>query len=179
MPEISSDKLRKLTEQTKILLALIGMLDETPALQINKPFIDNFGISQEFGKNPALYKAYGFAGHFGIDFLTPWGTEILACDNGEVSRVGVSAGDGFFVELKHDWGFSYYCHFKQPAILVLGQKITSSQVVGYAGNTGRVFSDKPLTDKYRGTHLHFSIKINGTSNPSFKDWVDPLPFFKN
>lgn len=179
MANISSDKLQKLTEQIKAILTIVEGFKDEQSLKIIKPFKGPFGVSQKFGENPKLYEAYGFAGHFGIDFLTPWSTEILAVDDGEVSRAGVSEGDGFYIEIKHKWGYTYYCHFKQPVTFLPTMKVTKGQIIGYAGNTGRVFSDKPLTDKYRGTHLHFSMKINGVSNPNFKDWIDPAPFFEN
>jgi murein DD-endopeptidase MepM/ murein hydrolase activator NlpD len=146
--------------------------------KIRKPFDGNYGISQFFGENPNHYKPYGFAGHFGIDFLTPWGTPIVACDDGEVSRVGYTSGNGNYVELKHVWGYSLYLHFRTPSTVTLGEKIVRGEKIGEAGNTGAVWSDLPLSNKYRGTHLHFSIKIDGIKNPSYQDWVDPMPHFE-
>lgn len=178
MANFTSEQLEGMIKSLENILNILKTAITNEPLKIDYPFSGNFLISQKFGENPALYKAYGFAGHFGIDFLTPWGTPILACSDGEVSRVGLSTGDGFFIELKHSWGFSYYCHFKEASTRTISEKVFAGEPIGYAGNTGRVFSNKPLSDKLRGTHLHFSIKVNGIKNPDFKDWKDPQPYFK-
>lgn len=147
--------------------------------KISLPFLNNFGISQYFGENPEWYKPNGFAGHFGIDFLTPNGTPILACDNGKITQTAFSNGNGYYIEIKHDWGISLYCHLKEKSICAVGQIIKRKEQIGFSGNTGSV---RPLPTKENpmgGSHLHFSIKINGTLNPDFKNYIDPLPFFEN
>lgn len=147
-------------------------------ISISFPFKGNFGISQNFGENPALYKSSGYAGHFGTDFLTPYGTPILACDKGTISRSENNAGNGNFVEINHSWGQSLYCHFKELPCVKVGDKVERGQMIGLAGNTGAV---RPLPTKEKplaGSHLHFSIKISGISNPDFKNFIDPLPFFE-
>ena len=146
--------------------------------EINYPFKGNFKITQNFGENLELYKNNGFAGHFGIDYATPWGSEILACDKGKISRAEFSAGNGNFIEITHEWGKSLYCHLKDLPTQNVGQEIAELEVIGHAGNTGLVYSRLPKNTPHRGTHLHFSIKDNEIKNPEYKDWVDPTDYFK-
>lgn len=157
--------------------------DENPtgpashAFTIRKPFDDDFRLTQRFGENPQWYASLGYAGHFGLDWATPWGTAIKACDDGVVSRVGYTKGNGFFVELKHYWGYSLYLHFRSMPQILLGLMAKKGQTICYAGNTGDV-RPKPTPEKpHAGTHLHFSIKVNGISNPKYRGFVDPTPFF--
>lgn len=147
--------------------------------KISYPFEGKYNISQNFGDNPATYKPMGYAGHFGVDFLTPWGTPILACDDGEVAISDFSNGNGYFVELKHAWGSSLYLHFKEASTVKVGDVIKKGQIIGYAGNTGNVISSRPMSDQHRGTHLHFSIKINGKENQKYKNFIDPIPYLTN
>lgn len=152
---------------------------EKKEFSIIKPFEGNFLITQKFGENPDWYKANGYAGHFGLDFATPYGTRILACDDGEVTRAGYTEGNGNFCEIAHSWGSSLYLHFKSPACVQIGQKIGRGENIGFAGNTGSVIP-KPSAEKpLAGTHLHFSIKINGVLNTDYKNFIDPLPFLQN
>lgn len=148
-------------------------------ISIIKPFENNYKITQNFGENPDWYKANGYAGHFGLDFATPYGTRILACDDGEVIRAGFTAGNGNFCELQHSWGSSLYLHFKEPACVTVGQQVKKGENVGFAGNTGAVIPTPTKENPLAGTHLHFSIKINGVLNPDYKNFVDPLPFLQN
>lgn len=177
--EITNDEHEKIVAAIKIINEIINKNSQEQKLIIDYPFKGNYGISQYFGEHPELYAKYGFAGHFGIDFLTPWATEILAVDDGEISRVGYSEGNGYFVELKHTWGYSFYCHFKEASTRTINEKVKKGNLIGLAGNTGVVYSSQPAGTPYRGTHLHFSIKVTNIKNEAFKDWINPLPYFKN
>lgn len=147
------------------------------SFSIKKPFEGNFGITQKFGENPNWYTANGYAGHFGIDYATPNGTPILACDDGEVTRAEFSTGNGNFCEIKHSWGLSLYCHFKEKSCKKIGDKIKRGETIGQAGNTGAVKPLPTVSNPLAGTHLHFSIKVNGMTNLAYKDFIDPTPFF--
>lgn len=148
-------------------------------LSIRKPFDGTFPITQKFGDNPEWYKTSGYAGHFGLDFGTPFGTPILACDAGEIIRSAFTTGNGYFVEIKHSWGSTLYLHFKESAKKKVGDFVQAGELIGYSGNTGAVIpaptKEKPLA----GSHLHFSLKINGVLNPDYKNYLDPLPYLKN
>jgi len=162
----------------ELFVDFMGGLQKPPILSFDLPFKGGFGQSQGFGDNPKLYQTWGYAGHFGIDFITPWGTEILAVDDGKIIRAGYNIYNGNFVEIEHDWGKSLYLHFKNLPLVTLGDKVKKRQALGYAGNTGIVYP-KPTQKKPKsGTHLHFSIKINGVENAEYKDFIDPQPYLK-
>lgn len=147
-------------------------------IKICKPFLGNPRITQKFGVNPKLYKIYGYAGHFGIDWAINWGEPILACDSGVCCRVGCSIGNGNFIEINHGWGKSLYLHLKEQAIPKLGQMVKRGSIIGYCGNTGHVIPAPTPANKKAGTHLHFSLKINDIKNKPYKDFIDPLPFLE-
>lgn len=147
-------------------------------MTIKLPFDGDYRITQKFGENPAYYEKAGFAGHFGIDYATPFGTPIQACDNGEVNRSGSTTGNGNFCEISHSWGKSLYCHLKATPCVKIGDKIKRGQVIGFAGNTGAVIPQPTKENPLAGTHLHFSISITGVLNPDYKNYLDPTPFFE-
>lgn len=146
-------------------------------LKIIYPFNGHFGQSQKFGDNPQIYKRWGYAGHFGIDFLTPWGTPILAVDNGKVIRSDYNKYNGNFIEIQHEWGKSLYLHFQNRPIFKVNDEVKKGQIIGHAGNTGFVIPAPTRQNPKAGTHLHFSIKINGVKNPAYKDFIDPKNYF--
>jgi len=158
------------------ILEIIENNEEVKEINIRKPFDGDYKITQKFGENPAYYNQYGYKGHFGIDWATPWGTKILAIDDGIATREGFNTGNGNYIELTHSWGTSLYLHFKERSKIQIGQAVKKGEVIGYAGNTGAVMprptKDKPL----QGTHLHFSMKILGQENKDYKNFIDPLPY---
>ena len=99
--------------------------------------------------------------HSGIDWAAPTGTPVYATAAGEVSRAGVSASYGNIIYLKHAGGLeSRYAHLDGfAAELKKGDSVSSGQIIGYVGTTGRS----------TGPHLHFEMRSNGTP-------VDPLNF---
>lgn len=152
--------------------------EPTKEMSIRLPFEGKYKITQNFGENPSYYEKAGFAGHFGIDYATPYGTPIRACDDGEVNRAGSTTGNGNFCELSHSWGKSLYCHLKATPCVKIGEKVTRGQVIGYAGNTGAVLPAPTKENPLAGTHLHFSISVTGVLNPNYKNYLDPTPFFE-
>lgn len=116
-----------------------------------------------------VYSEYGYRWgklHAGIDISGNGvhGKDILAADGGTVTQVNASGwggGYGLYVIIDHGNGYtSVYAHCSE--ILVSeGQKVTQGQLIARVGNTGNSY----------GSHLHFEIRINGTS-------VDPVPYVK-
>jgi hypothetical protein len=126
---------------------------DVPELQM--PFHGKHAISQGFGASLTdplekdLYKQFGLAGHDGIDFDMPIGTQIYAVDAGKV----VLAGDGAYgktLVIQHTWGRSYYGHLSEITVKD-GDTVAMGDTVALSGNTG--ISTDP--------HLHFSLKLNG------------------
>lgn len=95
--------------------------------------------------------------HGGTDFLSPTGTPIKSPNSGRI----VCARDLYFtgntVIIDHGLGlFSMLAHLSRIDVKE-GDMVTTSQVVGLVGATGRV----------TGPHLHWALSVNGAR-------VDPL-----
>jgi len=178
MIEIAQNKLNDLRTFAQNILVILDGLVKKKDFKILYPFYGNYKITQRFGENADIYKPMGYAGHFGIDFATPFGTKIYACDSGEICRSGFTSGNGNFIEIKHEWGKSLYMHFKNKPIFKVGDKVDKISILGHAGNTGFVIPTPTKSKPYAGTHLHFSIKLLGVSNPNYKNFIDPHDYLK-
>jgi hypothetical protein len=137
------------------------------AIKLTLPVIGP--ITQLFGENPDLYKKWGFPGHNGIDYGIANGTPISAAAGGTIALVGFeNGGYGNYIKISHVDGsktfYTYYAHLASAAVSA-GQKVKTGTVIGYSNNTGAS----------TGPHLHFGLKIDG-ENPSYKGYVDPLPY---
>ncbi len=94
---------------------------------------------------------YG-AGHWGVDFGTPYGVPVWAADGGVVSHVEwLQTGYGYHVDIDHGNGWlTRYAHlaaiYVQPS-----QNVSQRQTLGIAGSTGNS----------SGPHLHFETYFNG------------------
>jgi len=95
--------------------------------------------------------------HNGADFAAPPGTPVLAVAPGRIVLADLLNIRGNTVLIDHGWGvYSLYAHL--TAINVgLGQTVTSGQVIGTSGSTGRV----------TGPHLHWELWVSGVP-------VDPM-----
>jgi len=142
-------------------------------MKIRYPFkgkSTTYKITQKFGENPHIYKRFGLRGHSGLDFSTPLGTPIVACDDGicRENRFDKN-GYGWYVKLIHSWGESLYAHFQEKSFLRVNSKVKKGEVIGYADSTG--FST--------GHHLHFAIRVNPYNrNDGWLGYTDPLPYLK-
>ena len=105
----------------------------------------------------------GTKNHWGLDLVALRGQSVKAVDQGTVSAVGTSATYGNYVELAHKdadgdiVSFSFYAHMDEASTLVKGEKVTSGQALGKAGNTGNA-DNTP-------THLHFEIRTKSMPQP--------------
>jgi murein DD-endopeptidase MepM/ murein hydrolase activator NlpD len=119
-------------------------------------------ISQGWGETPAVNPA----GHNGIDFALPIGTEIFACHNGHV-RVSEYQDTGFgqVIVVENEEIETTYGHLSERLVFV-GDVVSAGDVIGLSGNTGAS----------TGPHLHFGLRIqpwtyggkwNGYHDPSY------------
>lgn len=106
--------------------------------------------------------------HKGLDIAAPSGTDVLAVDDGVVTRAGWSRaslrakekgkkkGFGQRVYITHGNGVTtIYAHLSAISVSV-GQKVEAGQKIGEVGSTGGS----------TGPHLHFETVVNGThENP--------------
>ena len=95
--------------------------------------------------------------HGGADFLSPSGRPIAAPSGGRVALARDLYYTGNTVILDHGLGlFSMFAHLSVINVKD-GDVVTSGQVLGEVGATGRV----------TGPHLHWTVRLNGTR-------IDPL-----
>ncbi|MDO8265290.1 MAG: M23 family metallopeptidase [Candidatus Parcubacteria bacterium] len=99
--------------------------------------------------------------HLGTDLEADEGTPVFAVNNGVVKLAKKLDTYGNTLIIDHGLGiFSLYLHLSEFKVSP-GQSVNREEIVALSGNTG--YSIAP--------HLHFSIKINGSS-------VDPLKFIE-
>ncbi|CUS39974.1 M23 family metallopeptidase [Candidatus Nitrospira nitrificans] len=89
--------------------------------------------------------------HNGEDIGAPFGTDVLATNDGVVRLTvdHIFSGKGLFLD--HGLGF-YSMYFHLSEVLVKdGDQVKAGQIVGKVGATGRA----------TGPHLHWGVKLNG------------------
>jgi hypothetical protein len=97
--------------------------------------------------------------HLGLDVSAPVGSNIMASEEGIVTKVHFEQGYGLTVELRHAFGLSTrYAHCQQ-AFVRPGQRVQQGQLIAAVGMTGRT----------TGPHVHFEVKHFGHT-------VDPERF---
>lgn len=98
--------------------------------------------------------------HTGIDIGTQAGAEVIAADSGTVAVATYSSSYGNYVTIYHSNGdYTLYAHMSSLTVTA-GQNVTQGDVIGYVGSTGWA----------SGPHLHFEIRVNGST-------VDPTSYF--
>ena len=120
-------------------------------------------ISQGFGPSTFWFEPpYGGYPHFhtGIDLVAPFGSQVLAADDGVVALVGSSSsGYGNYVVIAHSGGLDTLYGHLATSLVKVGQQVSQGQPVGLEGSTGNS----------TGAHVHFELRIN--QKP-----VDPTPY---
>ena len=106
-------------------------------------------ITQGFGQNPAIYSAFGFDGHNGIDFGVDEGTIIYAPHDGiaELHDDG-SNGYGLYLVINAEKRRSILAHLSRIDV-ANGQFVYQGDPVCLSGNSGMS----------TGPHLHWTYKI--------------------
>ena len=91
--------------------------------------------------------------HYGTDYAAPIGTPVLAIADGTVTEAGFGGGNGNYVMMKHEGGYtSGYLHFSKIEKGVRpGLAVERGDVIGYVGMTGLA----------TGPHVCFRFKRNG------------------
>ena len=120
-------------------------------------------ISQPFGPSTYWFEPpYGSYAHFhtGIDLVEPFGSPVLAADDGVVALVGSSSsGYGNYVVIAHSGGLNTLYGHLSTSLVRVGQSVTQGTPVGLEGSTGNS----------TGAHLHFELRINQSP-------VNPAPY---
>lgn len=126
-------------------------------------------ITQHFGENPHLYVDHNLPGHEGVDFHAPVGTKVFSVAVGQVRHVfhDLDHPYGINVRVAHADGYeTIYAHLHEAHVQP-GQQVRAGQILGLAGETGRVF----------GAHLHLTLKREGETHPGYRNnIINPWPF---
>lgn len=116
-------------------------------------------ITSEYGYryHPVLgYERF----HAGVDIGAGAGSAISAAAEGTVATAAYNDSYGNYVLINHGGGnATLYAHMSSMAVSA-GQYVSQGQVIGYVGSTGLS----------TGPHLHFEVRINGST-------VNPLSYF--
>jgi murein DD-endopeptidase MepM/ murein hydrolase activator NlpD len=103
-------------------------------------------ISSEFGSRRDPF-SHQVRFHKGVDLAAPEGMKVVAALPGTVISAGYQSGYGNSVLIQHADGLqTRYCHLQKVNVKA-GDVVTSEEVVGTVGNTGRS----------TGPHLHFEV----------------------
>lgn len=98
--------------------------------------------------------------HSGIDIGAGSGQPIYAAASGTVVTASPSDSYGNYVMIDHGNGYyTLYAH-QTRYIVSVGQSVSQGEVIGYVGSTGWS----------TGPHLHFEVRVNGST-------ADPQSFF--
>lgn len=117
-------------------------------------------ITSEYGyRIHPVYKTRKF--HSGIDIGAPYGVDILAAADGTVTMATYNGGYGKCIIINHGSGISTLYGHNSTLLVSEGSKVTRGQVIAKAGSTG----------VSTGPHLHFEVRINGST-------TDPIAYLK-
>ena len=100
--------------------------------------------------------------HWGLDFRTPYGTEVYATGNGTVFAAGWNSGLGNHIVIDHGYGLrTTYGHLNR-ILVTKGGSVKRGDMIGLSGNSG-------LSS---GPHLHYEVH-------EFGQYKNPINFFNN
>jgi murein DD-endopeptidase MepM/ murein hydrolase activator NlpD len=131
-------------------------------------FVFPVGVPHSFGNSfgaPRMIGTQYAHSHQGTDILAPFGTPLVACERGIITRLGSDVLGGTTFWLKGESGtYYYYAHLSSYAEgMAKGNVVDAGTILGYVGDTGNA----------KGTpHLHFEIHPDGGAA------VNPYPLLK-
>lgn len=109
------------------------------------------------------YWASGY--HTGLDFAAPYGTPVVAVDNGTVVKTGWDGPYGNQVRMRLPNGDQVWYNHLSAIEVTVGRPVLKGQDLGRVGDTGNAF----------GYHLHLEYRpAGGPSAP-----VDPMPYLRD
>lgn len=119
----------------------------------------NLGMTLVRPVSGVLTSRYGYRWgrtHTGIDIGAATGTTVKAAAGGTVTFSGWKGSLGKLVVITHGNGIQTYYGHCSSLLVSAGQTVSAGQAISKVGSTGRS----------TGPHLHFEIRVNGSSiNP--------------
>ncbi len=117
-------------------------------------------ITSQYGyRIHPVYKTKKF--HSGIDIGAPYGVDILAAADGTVTLATTNGGYGKCIIINHGSGITTLYGHNSTLLVSVGNKVTKGQVIAKAGSTG----------VSTGPHLHFEVRVNGST-------TDPMQYLR-
>ena len=100
--------------------------------------------------------------HLGVDIPAKYGSNIYAANNGKVLKALYNSSYGYYILIDHGGNkATLYAHCSK-LLVKAGDKVERGQVIAKIGSTGNS----------SGYHLHFEVRINGsTTNPLVKNML--------
>lgn len=116
---------------------------------MQKPFKQNYPLTQGFGENPSNYAQFGLKGHNGLDYGLPTGTDVIAPHSGKVIEAAFdSGGYGLYIKIENDKEGSVLAHLKDNLVSI-GDTVSEGQLIAHSNNTGNS----------TGPHLHWGYYL--------------------
>jgi murein DD-endopeptidase MepM/ murein hydrolase activator NlpD len=131
--------------------------------KLGYPLPKVYPVTSGFGSRTDPITGEKSAFHTGLDLGAPYGTNILAAEDGVVILAQWYSGYGNCVIIDHGNGlWTLYGHIHNDGIVVKkGDRVKRGQKIAEVGATGRA----------TGNHLHFEVRVNGTA-------TDPTPYLR-
>jgi murein DD-endopeptidase MepM/ murein hydrolase activator NlpD len=117
--------------------------------------------------------------HAGCDLYAPYGTEVLAIENGTVVRAPYKFyADTYAVEIQHSFGIARYCEIDRSCTLTLGQEVKEGEVIAKIGHLRgiAVGSDMLHIEIYDGSAEGPLTEFQNKPFCRRKDLIDPTDF---
>ena len=115
-------------------------------------------VTSEFGYRSSPFSGVGEF-HKGIDIAARIGLQIVTPADGVVTDASYDREMGNFVKIDHGHGMTTWYGHLMNSNVTKGSTVERGDVIGYVGNTGRS----------TGSHLHFTVLLNGV-------FVDPRKY---
>lgn len=132
------------------------------------PFTEQEVVTQVFGATHPRYTALRLAGHNGVDFALPLGTEVLSVEDAECWEVEYDpAGFGYYVKTRTEAGAEWlYAHLQMWELPRPGTWLPAGAHIGWSGSTGMS----------TGPHLHLGWRPRWWERGGgYVGYADPLP----
>jgi murein DD-endopeptidase MepM/ murein hydrolase activator NlpD len=130
---------------------MVGLEEALSVIPLVGPLEVSFHVASGFGRRVDPFTGQA-AFHYGLDFVAPLTSPVLATSAGIVTMAGRQGPYGNLVEVDHGHGLrTRYGHLYQIKVKV-GDVVKFHQVVGLLGSTGRS----------TGPHVHYEVRFNGT-----------------
>ncbi len=99
--------------------------------------------------------------HHGVDISAPDGADVHAARDGRVIESGDDRLFGLYIIIEHEAGYTTFYGHLSEVLVELNARVTSGMIIGRVGSTGIS----------TGPHLHFEVRVHGTS----RDPLSVLP----